>query len=321
VEVARARPRSCNNSAVPHIATQSCACHSDACQLTSEHKPLPPLWSTSTSVRNAGHAHDRRSTTEVAQYLDADLTPLARRFWAPVSRHETHPLTAERAGIDCACELESAHTDVAQALWDLHPVVTDPRVPLKEKLGTLPPRAHAFACARGLVASPDGPCLRVRSACMCEVVAAVLPRVDGIRALDIELCDKREFAFHSSEAGDSDDECGGETFHVHVESGKRAAAMYRVLARAAAALPQPLALRWHSRTHRLQDLCPEAAPHLVHLSVAGRCGAGALHDGLPKAAQLQGLTSLAWEVDRRLPARRRHALAFLFFVSHIRSST
>jgi hypothetical protein len=151
-------------------------------------------------------------------------------------------------------------------------------MPLDEKLRLLPPRAHAAACGRSLVATPDGPCLRMRRACVCKPVAAALPHILGIRALDVGLHHERVRHFDCDESSnsdtDSDADSGGTAHRFAVTPRPGAADKYRALLRAVVAMPQPLALRWRSGTLRLQDLCPAAAPHLVHLSIFGKCGAG-----------------------------------------------
>jgi hypothetical protein len=79
------------------------------------------------------------------------------------------------------------HDSTAGALWDLHPVVGDSQPTVSDKLDTLPAPGHAAACRSSLVASPDGACLRAHKPCMFAQMAAALPHVHGVRALEMRV--------------------------------------------------------------------------------------------------------------------------------------
>jgi hypothetical protein len=89
-------------------------------------------WHGITNEGCSGVGHSK-AIVQVTEHLGADLTPLARRFWAPAAAAAAGapaPVLPER----CARMLPRLHAGAAAALWDVHPVATSAHVPLSRKL-------------------------------------------------------------------------------------------------------------------------------------------------------------------------------------------
>jgi hypothetical protein len=232
---------------------------------------------------------------QVAQYLSADLAPLARRFWAPTAApgSPAAPATSKRT------MLARVHEDVAAALWALHPMVHDTSAQLSDALHSLPPLAHPAACSARLAASPDGACLHVHAASSYKYAAVALAHVRGMHVLDMTIPGARHFGAHASSHDNSLQASGvvsGSASHSD------AASEAYTLLRAAMDLSQQPLLCLHFRVPPAHGLLAQLTPRLCRLAITGSWAAELPLRVLPAPEQLQHLTSLEWhdELSRLL---------------------
>jgi hypothetical protein len=227
---------------------------------------------------------DRTSGMQVAQYLNADLTALAARFWAPGgSASRMLPKRCEQA-------LACMQQDLAWALWSMHPAVQQKHdsTSFTRLLDQLPAQGRPAACSTSLEDSPDGATLLLQTKCAIKLVVPVLAQVRNVCVLKIDIPGTGNFTSERRQARSGT--------NAKVSRGEAASEACALL-HAAMKLLQPPLLHLHCRVAPPIRLFAQLAPRLRHLSIAGSWAVDAPWNGLPASEQLQQLSSLEWHSE------------------------
>jgi hypothetical protein len=90
------------------------------------------------------------ASVQVAHFLEAPVVSCAKRFWSQSQLVSSHsgavlPPEAQRA-------LNATTTDIAEAMCQAHPAVTDPSIDLIQELARVTPALHAAVCSAAALA-------------------------------------------------------------------------------------------------------------------------------------------------------------------------